>query len=322
MVTGRAARAALRVVPQEVPQEVSEVSESAGVAVVSEVSEASEVTGVTGVGVTVGAHVPALQPLEEAALRGAGCAQLFVSSPRQWAPPRRRADAEQLAASGLPLFVHAPYLVNLASPDPTVRDRSVVLLQQTLDAAGHIGARGVVVHAGQAGAASRFDDGLDRWLAAAAALSGEVPLLVENVAGGSAPMGRTLAELSELVSAARAALDVPVGVCLDTCHSWAAGEIVYSGAGEDGAALVTAATVYAAELVSATGPVDLVHVNGSRDPAGSGRDRHDNLDAGCLPLAVTAALVAAVRTRFALVETPGGAHRQGADIGLLVDALS
>ena len=84
---------------------------------------------------------------------GAEAMQVFVSNPRSWAlspgdPGQERALRDHVAATGLPLFVHAPYLINIGSPDPLTRDRSVASLQHSLRRGAGLGARGVVVHTG------------------------------------------------------------------------------------------------------------------------------------------------------------------------------
>lgn len=234
---------------------------------------------------------------------------MFLSSPQQWAGPQLRGDERELRTLSfgqLPLVVHAPYLINLASPSQQVRDQSARLLQDTLDAATRIGAHGVVVHAGQAGAHSSFDDGLERWLDAATPVRSDTPVWVENLASGSSAMGRYLDDWTMLVHAAQALGAFPVGVCLDTCHAWAAGEI-----GDEASAVR-----YVADLVSRVGPVDLVHLNGSRDPAGAGRDRHANLSDTLAPLSVLQRLAAGALAPLVVVETPGGADAHAADIAL------
>jgi deoxyribonuclease IV len=259
--------------------------------------------------VRVGAHVPTRDPAGQAALRDAACVQVFLSSPQQWLAPRLRGDEAQLralSAAELPVVVHAPYLINLASPSPKVRAASVQMLQQTLDAAGRIGAHGVVLHAGQAGTHSSFDEGLTRWLTAAEQVSSDTPVWIENLASGTSAMGRYADDWIALIHAAQSLGTFPVGVCLDTCHAWAAGEV------ED----VASAARYVSELVSRLGPLDLVHCNGSRDDAGSGRDRHANLDSSTAPVEVIEVLTVGSYAPLVVVETPGGPDAHAADIAL------
>ena len=88
----------------------------------------------------IGAHVPAADPLGEAAARNADVIQMFVSNPQQWKKPIPRADADELRASPIDIYVHAPYLVNLASPNNRVRIPSRKMLAQTVEASAPISA--------------------------------------------------------------------------------------------------------------------------------------------------------------------------------------
>ncbi|HEX6254530.1 MAG TPA: TIM barrel protein [Euzebyales bacterium] len=233
--------------------------------------------------------------------------QIHVSSPRTWQAPRPRADAAELAASGRLVAVHAPYLCNPASSDPTVRDRSRVLLQQTCDAAADVGAGGVVVHAGQAGAGSCVDAAVARWLDMVDHLDTDVPLLIENTASGQASVGRHTDSIATLFAALRGAgTAVQVGACLDTAHAFAADQ----AAAKDPAGWVR-------EFAAATGGIDLVHVNDSASPAGSGRDRHANLGAGEMGLATIAAMLGAADAPAAVLETPGYDERRRRDLEIL-----
>ncbi len=249
----------------------------------------------------LGAHVPTADPLGAAAERDAEVVQIFLSSPRRWAGPNGpRADAEALRTSGVPLYVHSPYLLNLASPDPTVRERSQDLLAQTCTAAQAVDARGVVVHGGQLGKGEDSELGPARWRAALAALETEVPVLIEDTAGGPHAVASTVERIERLWTALDG-LGPPIGFCLDTCHLHAAGEDVVAGT---------------TRLLATLGRIDLVHVNDSKDVHGSGRDRHENLGAGAID---AAALAEAVRLADApaVVETPGGAAQQAEDIAWL-----
>jgi len=245
----------------------------------------------------IGSHVPRRDPLGEAAQRGAEVIQVNLSAPRNWAPPAVHGDEAALAASGLPIFVHAPYLVNPASADPEVRARSRRCLELEAAAAARIGARGLVVHAGQAGAGATPDDAIDRWVATMRGVQLPCRLLLENTAGGEGAPGRTPTHLARLVDALRA-LGLDVGVVLDTCHAHAAGWDLRT---------------VVDELTDLVGGIDLVHANDSHDPAGSGRDHHQRLGAGEIDpdeLAVAALGPGAP----VVVETPGGPERQAGDI--------
>jgi deoxyribonuclease IV len=219
--------------------------------------------------------------------------QIFLSSPRQWAPPKPRTDAETLRTCGVPIYAHSPYLLNLASADPVVRERSADLLQATCEAAATVGVRGVVVHGGQTGADEDPALGPARWRAALERLETTVPVLIEDTAGGANAVASTIDRIARLWEALDG-LDTPVGFCLDTCHLHAAGEELVAGT---------------ARLKAVVGRIDLVHLNDSKDERGSMRDRHENLGAGRID---PDELVAAVRLADAptVVETPGGAERR------------
>jgi deoxyribonuclease-4 len=257
--------------------------------------------------VRVGSHVPARDVFGGARARGADVVQLHLSAPRQWRAPLRRDDADELAAADIVACVHAPYLCNPASADPQVRERTVRVLQQTLDEAARVGAGGVVVHAGHAAGGGTMDDALVRWVEVAGGLTGEIPLLIENMATGAVSPGRHLDDLVHLFRRLdEVPSTVPIGACLDTCHAFAGDP-----------AVVADPEGWVAAFADAAGGIDVVHVNDSQAPAGGGRDRHANLGEGEIPEPVMAALLATAAergARAAIVETPGGAHRQAEDI--------
>lgn len=255
----------------------------------------------------IGGHLPSKDPLEGADRLGIDVIQIHVSSPRTWQAPRPRADAEELARSGRIIAVHAPYLCNPASADPVVRKRTALLLQQTIDVAATIRAGGVVVHAGQGGAKGTVDEGIERWVELLPTLRGVTPLLIENTASGQASLGRHLDSIAALFAALRSTDSaMRIGACLDTAHAFAADP----AAEKDPAGWVE-------QFVAAVGGVDLVHVNDSAAPAGSGRDRHANLGAGVMGLATLGDMIAAARAPAAVLETPGYDDRRVQDVEIL-----
>lgn len=219
-----------------------------------------------------GAHVEQDNPVAHALAGGFPIVQHFLGDPQGWKAPTirypggaegLRADAD---AAGVGLYVHSPYLVNVATTNNRVRIPSRKILQQQLDAAGAIGARGLIVHGGHVGAGDDPAIGFDNWRKAIEALDLKVPLLIENTAGGENAMARTLDRLEQLWAAISTASGFEqVGFCLDTCHAHAAGL--------DLAGLVD-------RVRAITGRIDLVHLNDSRDAAGSGADRHGVLGQG------------------------------------------
>ena len=252
----------------------------------------------------LGAHVPATSPLAAADERGAEVLQLNLSSPRAWRDPVPRGDVDDLLADPRPIYVHAPYLINVVSADPDVRARSSHSLQVTCTAAATIGAAGVVVHTGHGPKGEDVEVGRGRWRGVLDQLETDVPVLLESTAGGQHPVARTADQVLALFEALEG-VAVPLGFCLDTCHLYAGGEELV-GATE--------------RLRAGLGRIDLVHLNDSRDPLGSSRDRHANLGDGlCPPQALVGAVAAADAPT--VVETPGDAADHAADLAWIREAL-
>jgi deoxyribonuclease IV len=251
--------------------------------------------------VLIGSHVSPTDPLGTAAAEGADCVQIFLGNPQSWKAPKPRDDADQLRSADLAVYVHSPYLINLASPNNKVRIPSRKILQQTCDAAAQIGARAVVVHGGHVTEDDSVEDGVARWRKGLESIETDVPIYLENTAGGDHAMARhfdTIARLWDGIG------DLDVGFCLDTCHAHAAGE-----------ALIDAVD----RIKAITGRIDLVHCNDSKDPAGSGRDRHENLGHGTIPVDV---LVEIVRSAGAPVICETAEEGRKDDIALLRSRLA
>jgi deoxyribonuclease-4 len=251
-----------------------------------------------------GAHVSPKQPLKTAETLGADCVQIFLSDPQGWKKPPPRKDAAELHESPIPVYVHAPYLINVCSPRNNVRYGSRKILQQTCDAAAEVGAAAVIVHAGHAD--DDIGEGVGRWLRTLEMLTSDVPVYIENTAGGENAVGRrfdALARLWEAVSKADA--NAEIGFCFDTCHAHAAGEEL-SDAVE--------------RVLAIVGTIDLLHANDSRDPPGTGADRHANLGQGEIGADVLRGMIKAAGPPV-VVETPGGAKEMRADIEFVREAL-
>jgi deoxyribonuclease IV len=228
--------------------------------------------------------------------------QLFLSNPQGWKKPTPHPDAEALRAATFPVYVHAPYLVNLAASNPRVRHPSRKILRETCEAAVTVGATAVIVHGGHVDAEDSIEAGAERWAKALAELDTEVPVYLENTAGGDHAMARRFDALAVLWDHIG---DTGIGFCLDTCHTHAAGEEV----------------VGAADRIRAiTGRIDLVHANDSRDTFGSGADRHANFGSGQVDPEQIVAIAAAAGAPV-VCETPGGAEGQGRDIAFLRQRL-
>lgn len=246
----------------------------------------------------IGSHVSPQDPLGEAEARDADAVQIFMSNPQQWKAPLSRTDTEELIASPIEFYVHAPYLLNLASPNNRVRIPSRKALAQAVAAATTIGARGVVVHGGSVGPDEDQSVGFERWRKALDSFDVTVPVLVENTAGKGNSIMHDLENYGPLWEEIGS---YNVGVCLDTCHAWASGADLES----------------AVDVISAAaGGVALVHANDSKDEAGSHRDRHANFGEGFIPEELLIGVIKAAGTDV-IVETPGLVEGQKADIAWL-----
>ena len=245
--------------------------------------------------IAVGAHVPAGDPLAEAEARDADLVQFFLSNPQSWKKPLPRDDSETLKAASMPLYVHSPYLINVCADNNRVRIPSRKILQDTCDAATEIGAEAVVVHGGHVTGDGPQSEGIVRWRKALDALDTDMQVLIENTAGGDKAVARRVEWIGRLFEEIGG---YGVGFVLDTCHSWAGGEPFEE--------LVP-------RVLEATGRIDLVHANDSKDPFDSRRDRHENLGAGQIPEHDLAETLSAAGAPI-VVETPGGAAEQAADI--------
>ncbi len=250
----------------------------------------------------VGAHVPSVHPLQEAVERGADLVQIFLSDPQGWKKPLPRADADELRASPIPIYVHSPYLINVCADNNKIRVPSRRILQETCDAAAEINATGVVVHGGHVTGDGPQEEGIVRWRKALDQLDTEVPVLIENTAGGDKAVARRVEWIARLFEEVGSS---GVGFVLDTCHVWAGGEPFDE--------LVP-------RVLEATGRIDLVHANDSKDPFDSRRDRHENLGGGQVPSEELARAIVEADAPI-VVETPGGAAEQGSDIEWVRAAL-
>src|SRR4051794_10146829 len=257
---------------------------------------------------TIGAHVPQADPVAEALARDADLVQFFLGDPQGYqgpevayagGPEALRAAAE---AAGVDLYVHAPYIVNVATTNNRIRIPSRKLLQQHVDAAAEIGAKGLIVHGGHVLKSDDPERGFDNWRKAVEATDLKLPLLIENTAGGDNAMARYLDRIGRVWDAISTAegFDM-VGFCLDTCHAHAGGNPL---------------DTIVDDVRRITGRIDLVHANDSRDAFDSGADRHTNFGSGNI---AAEDLAGVVREAGAPVvcETPGGPDQHKADFAWL-----
>jgi deoxyribonuclease-4 len=236
--------------------------------------------------VHIGAHVSTSGGIHTAIDRaeafGADAVQLFTQSPRTWRPTNHdpanfdRFKERRTEAGIAEVVCHALYLVNLAGPDDEIYSKSVSSLENTVDVACAIDADAVVFHVGSH-LGSGFDSGLERATPAIARVLERCTettwLLLENSAGAGGTVGRSIEELAALFD--RLERHPRLGVCLDSCHFYASGYDVTDRS----------------ELDRALGKLDgeigldrlrVIHVNDSKAPLGSNRDRHDNIGEGLM----------------------------------------
>jgi len=256
----------------------------------------------------IGAHVDQTDPVGEATARGAGLSQFFLGDPQGWKGPEVRYDGGAAAlraaaeAAGIDLYVHAPYVLNVATTNNRIRIPSRKLLQRQMDAAAEIGAKGLIVHGGHVGKDDDPETGFDNWRKCVEQLDVKVPLLIENTAGGTNAMARTLDRIGRVWDAIADAEGADrVGFCLDTCHAHAGGNEL--------------ATVVE-RVLAITGRIDLVHANDSRDAFDSGADRHTNFGEGQIDPDELAAVIGSAGAPV-VCETPGGPDEHRADFAWL-----
>ena len=263
----------------------------------------------------IGAHVsPAGGPakaVERGVERGCRAIQIFNQNPRAWRP-RIYSDDEVGAFHDAmrdsdvdALLIHAVYLLNCASDDDELREKSLTSLIAALDAGAALGAHAVVLHPGSA-KAGEVEPAIERagaTIRAALEATERCPLHLENTAGTGGTLGRSFAELAQLLEAAGG--DGRLGVCLDSCHLFATGFDIRTEAG-------LSETLDAFDDEVGLDRLGSLHLNDSQTPLGSNRDRHANIGEGELGDAGCSVFLS--EPRFAalpcVLETPGQ-KRQG-----------
>ncbi len=259
----------------------------------------------------IGAHVSAaggpVTAVERAKAIGAQTIQIFGSSPRQWKfslPSKEAALAfrKAAAAAGIrPVFLHAPYLINLASGSPLTRSSSVALLTGTLRIAGLLGAEGVIFHIG-----ARSDTARPKAVAQVVRelksilknVPGRTALILENGAGGGGKLGSELGEIGKMLDAIASPR---ARFCFDTAHAFEAGIVRDYSPGEAAALAETIARTVGWKRVSA------IHANDSRTKCASHHDQHENIGKGRIGETAFRNLLAEKRFRTVpwLLEVPG-----------------
>lgn len=220
----------------------------------------------------------------DAAALGLDALQMFLGDPQSFSKPEPRADARALKASGMPVFVHAPYRLNVCHPSPRIRVPSRKTLAQTVDAAADIGAAGVIVHGGHA--EDDPTEGPIRWWKVFEERKFPARVLIENTAGGQNAVARYVDQIARLWEKLEG---FEVGFCFDTCHVHAAGEQLVG---------------VVERVLRIVGSIDVLHCNDSRDLPGTGADRHANIGRGKMSPTVLQDMIEASRAPVLILETP------------------
>ncbi len=247
--------------------------------------------------------------VDSAVALGINALQIFSHNPSAWRmkpiDPAAALFRDRWRRSPVQyVVVHTMYLINLASPDGELFARSVAALTEEIARAGALGIPQVVTHlgahmgAGREAGISRIIEGLERVIGSAAfARYPSVRLLLENTAGAGTTMGARFVELGEIIS--RLSDPSRIGVCLDTCHAFAAGYELRSPEGLEG-------TLSELDREVGLERLELVHLNDSVLPLGSRRDRHAHIGCGEIGEQGIAAIVnhPALRDLPFVLETP------------------
>ncbi|NGN91511.1 deoxyribonuclease IV [Nocardioides sp. KC13] len=281
----------------------------------------------------IGTHVQVGKGLVAGALAntdavGGETLQIFVGNPRGWAlsagkPADDKAFRAELQRRGMRAFIHAPYLVNLGSPTPATYERSAALVAHNLRRAADIGAEGVVIHTGSF--VSPAGDARENFLVAMRQVREALLPVLDQISADDAPwllleptagQGRSLCAGVEDLPAYLEAVDFhpKAGICLDTCHVFAAGAPLDEPGG---------ATACVDRIVEIGGPgrLRLIHANDSKDVRGKNLDRHEQIGRGHIGTAAFEELFAHPATAGVpfILETPGSRDADNPDIPLLRD---
>lgn len=253
-----------------------------------------------------------MRAIAEAEELGVNTIQIFSRSPRMWrAPPLdprqveafRRARVERRIR---PLAVHASYLLNMASPDAANRKRAIASFRDELERARLLGADGLVLHPGSAKGYDAPEPAIETLSQSIAeATEGfdweNLELLLENTAGGGSSLGRTFEELATIREAILSRRVIPVGYCMDTAHTLAAGYEITTADG-------LRETVKTVGRALGLDRVKVVHANDSKSPLGSRLDRHEHIGEGKIGREAFARIVnhPKLRSKPFILETPHG----------------
>ena len=273
----------------------------------------------------IGAHTPtsggmAKRSIAYALETEAEAIQVFASNPRGWAMPDANAEADtafrdKALELDIETYVHAPFLINLGSPTEATYKNSVASTAYSLKRGREIGSKGVVIHTGSAVDESHIDNAWKQikkgMMPVLEKLTDEDPwLLLEPTAGQGQSLVKKLDDLTKYFDALE--WHPKVGVCLDTCHVFAAGHDIAKKGG------MTETLDLLVKLVGIE-RIQLIHANDSMDVCGALKDRHQNIGDGEIGVIPFEELLAhpAVQTAPLILETPGMEPEHGKEIALL-----
>jgi len=273
----------------------------------------------------LGAHTPtsggmAKRSIAYAQEVKAEAIQVFASNPRGWAMPDANVEADKLFRDkalelDIETYVHAPFLINLGSPTVGTYENSVASTAYSLRRAKEIGSKGVVVHTGSAVDADYVDKAWEQIKKGVMPVLNKLKeddpwLLLEPTAGQGQSLVKKLDDLLYYFEALE--WHPKVGVCLDTCHVFAAGHDIAKKGG------MTETLDLLVKLVGIE-RIKLIHTNDSMDVCGALKDRHQNLGDGEIGLKAFEELLAhpVAQTAPLILETPGMEEKHGEEIALL-----
>ena len=273
----------------------------------------------------IGAHTPtsggmAKRSLGYAETIKAEVIQVFTSNPRGWAMPEPNPEADRIfrdkaAEMDVTTYVHAPFLINLGSPTVGTYENSLASTNYSLKRGREIGALGVVIHTGSAvdeshvpNAWKQIHEGMMPILES---LPDDAPsLLLEPTAGQGQSLVKKLDDLVNYLEALE--YHPKVGICLDTCHVFAAGHDIAKKGG-------MTETLDLLVKIAGAERFQLIHANDSMDVCGALKDRHQNIGDGHIGVDPFKELLAhpAVANAPLILETPGEEPEHGKEVALL-----
>ncbi|MCX6427544.1 MAG: deoxyribonuclease IV [Actinobacteria bacterium] len=273
----------------------------------------------------IGAHVPTSGGMAKRSIAyaldvKAEAIQVFASNPRGWAMPEANFEADEAFRTkagelDIATYVHAPFLINLGSPTVGTYENSLASTAYSLKRGAEIGALGVVIHTGSAvdvnHVAQAWKQIHEGMMPVLNSLGDDAPtLLLEPTAGQGQSMVKKLDDLTKYLEALE--FHPKVGICLDTCHVFAAGHDISIKGGM---------TETLDLLVSIAGAerIQLIHANDSKDVCGALKDRHENIGDGKIGVDPFKELLAhpAVANAPLILETPGQELEHGKEVALL-----